>query len=222
MAGAVADLGQHGTRDVEHGQQLVVPLPGVNVVQQGAGRVGCVGRMHAAFGQAPQQEAVDGAEGEVASLGPPADAGNVVQYPANLGGREVRIEPQAGAGGDHVTVSRCFQGLTSGGGPAVLPDYCIADGATRGPVPDDGGFALVGDADAGDVRRVQPGTGQRLPRGFDRRGPNYLRIVLDPAGLRKKLFELPPGGCHDLERGAEHHGPRGRRSLVDDKHMSLQ
>ena len=50
-------------------EQLVVPVLAVDVEEQGARGVGRVGRVHRAAGQAPEQEAVDRAEGELAALG---------------------------------------------------------------------------------------------------------------------------------------------------------
>ena len=45
----------------------------------------------------------------------------------------------------------CFELLAESGGAAILPDDGVVDGLAGGAVPDDGGFALVGDADGGDV-----------------------------------------------------------------------
>ena len=43
--------------------------------------------------------------------------------------------------------------VAEAGGAAVLPDDGVADRLAGLAVPDDGGFALVGDADGGDVLR---------------------------------------------------------------------
>jgi hypothetical protein len=63
-------------------------------------------------------------------------------------------------------------------------------GLPRGAVPDDRGLALVGDADRGDVFRLQPGLFQRLAANRDRRGPDVLGLVLDPARGREMLREF--------------------------------
>ena len=66
--------------------------PRRDVEQQRARGVGGVGRVRAA-GQPPEQEAVDGAEGELAPLRAAARAPvDVVEEPGDLGGREIGIE----------------------------------------------------------------------------------------------------------------------------------
>ena len=65
--------------------------------QQRARGVGGVGDVHAAAGQPPDQQAVDGAEGELAALGASRAPGDVVEQPGDLGGGEIGIEQQPGA-----------------------------------------------------------------------------------------------------------------------------
>src|SRR3546814_2669028 len=62
--------------------------------------------MHPAAGQPPQQEAVDGAEGELATLGALPCARHVVEQPGDLGAGEVGVEQQAGALAHHVFCAR--------------------------------------------------------------------------------------------------------------------
>ena len=68
---AVAHLRQDRARHIEQPQQVVVPGALGDVVEQRARGVGGVGGVHAAARQPPQQEGVDGAEGEMAGLGQP-------------------------------------------------------------------------------------------------------------------------------------------------------
>jgi hypothetical protein len=70
-------------------------LAGVDVVEQRARGVGGVGGMHLAAGQPPEQEAVDGAEGEFAPFGAGAGALHLVEQPGDLGAGEIGIEQQA-------------------------------------------------------------------------------------------------------------------------------
>jgi hypothetical protein len=58
------------------------------------------------------------------------------------------------------------------------------------PVPDDGRFALVRDADAGDVTRGDPGLAQRRLGAAKLCRPDLAGIVLDPTRLRIDLAEL--------------------------------
>ena len=136
--------------------------PLCDVVEQGARGVGGVGGVHPAAGEAPEQEGVDGAEGELAGLGQRARALDVVEQPGDLGGREIGIEQQPGLGRDHRLVARLLQRAADVGRAPVLPDDGAVDGLARAPVPDEAGLALVGDADGGDVAR---------PRARRRRAP---------------------------------------------------
>ena len=57
-------------------------------------------------------------------------------------------------------------------------------------IPQQGGLALVGDADRRNVRRFQSGPGERAPRDAELRAPDVLRVVLHPARLGKNLTEF--------------------------------
>ena len=59
---AVAHLRQHTARNIQHLQQLFIPVEGVDVVQHGAGSIGVVGHMDLAAGQFPNQPAVHRSE----------------------------------------------------------------------------------------------------------------------------------------------------------------
>ena len=66
-------------------------------------------------------------------------------------------------------------------------------------VPHHRGLALVGDADAGQRRGLELGLGERTAADLDRRPPDLLGVVLDPAGLGEDLRQLllratPPAG----------------------------
>ncbi len=52
--------------------------------------------MDAPAGQPPQEEAVDGADGQLARRGAFAGLGDVLQQPGDLGGGEIGIEEEAG------------------------------------------------------------------------------------------------------------------------------
>ena len=91
---------QQRMRHAEQRAQVVVPFALADVEQQRARGIGGVGGVHLAAGQPPQQETVDGAEGELAGLRRRARAGDVVEQPGDLAGGEIGIEQQPGLGGD--------------------------------------------------------------------------------------------------------------------------
>ena len=96
IVGAVLHLGQQRGGDIEDLEQLVVPGIVADVVQQGARGIAGIGDMHLAAGEPPEQETVDGAEGQLTCLGAGAGARHIVQQPGDLGAREIGIEQQAG------------------------------------------------------------------------------------------------------------------------------
>ena len=145
--------------------------------------------MHLAACELPDQPGVDGAEEKLALLRPFADAGNVFEYPAELGAGEVSIYKKAGLFLDHVGVSGCHEGIAVFGGASALPDYGVVYGDACGLVPHDGGLALVGDAYAGDFLSL----GAYLFNGFygdaHLARPDLHGIVLYPAWFGVYLLE---------------------------------
>ncbi len=91
-------------------------------------------------------------------------------------------------------------------------------GLAGGAVPHHGGLALVGDADRGDVLCGEVRLLQRLAAGGDRRSPDVLRLVLDPARRWKMLRELGLRYACDRDVGPKHNGARGRGALIDGQH----
>ena len=171
--------------------------------------------MHLAAGEAPQQEGVDGAEGEMAGLGERARALHVVEQPGDLGGREIGIEQQPGLGRDRRLVPRPLQRPAHVGRAPVLPDDGAVDRLAAAPVPDDAGLALVGDADGGNVAGRELGGGERLPRRLHRRAPDVLRVVLDPARGRVVLGELALPRPERAQVRSEYDGAARRGALID-------
>src|SRR5690606_17347665 len=107
------------------------------------------------------------------------------------------------------------------GGAAVLPDDGAMDRAAGLAVPDDGGFALVGDADAREPARIDAGGEQRMLDGGDGRAPEILGLVLDPARIREVLVELLLADPHRPEATVEDDRPGTGRALVDRENEIL-
>ena len=183
-------VGQHRARDAEDAQQLVVPVEGLQVHQHGAAGVGDVGGVDAAVGAAgevPQHPGVGVAEEGVARFGGLADAVDVLQDPLDLAAGEVGGRRQARLAADGLAVAVAFEGGGDGVGAGVLPDDGVVVRAAVARVPDDGGLALVGDADRGQVggRRARRCAGRsgspswcapRSPPGRARPSPRAGRI----------------------------------------------
>ena len=222
IAGAIVDRRQHRCRHTEQRAQLRVPAPVADVEQQRPRCIGRIGGVTLAAGQAPQQEAVDRAERQLALDGRRARAVDVIEQPGDFGGGEIRIEQQPGARGYQRLVALLSQGGAGVGGAPVLPDDGIVDRPAGCAIPHHGGFALVGDADRGDVARFRirlrhGGTDRR-----DRRGPDFFRIVLDLSRTRIDLAEFLLRGRDRLERGVEHDRARRGRALIDCEEIVRQ
>ena len=104
------------------------------------------------------------------------------------------------------------------GGAAVLPDDGVMDGRAGFAIPDDGRFALVGDADGGDI-----GDGRAVEGAaddFQRRLPDFFGVVFDPAVLRIELLVFGLRGFQRRAVGIEENGSARRRSLIDRKNFA--
>src|SRR6185437_5956404 len=77
-----------------------------------------------------------------------------------------------------------FRGL-----PGTLPYDRIVEWRTVAPVPDNGGLALVGEADGEGLPPPFPQLLQDLAAGRKSGGPEDLGVVLHPPGSRVDLLE---------------------------------
>ena len=211
---AVHDLGQHLRGNVHDLQQLFIPALFIDVVQHGAGRVGSVGDVHVPGGQVPCKEAVDGAEAQLAVGGALAGAGNGIQHPLQLGAGEVSVGHQTGLVAQQVSQTVVLQALDQRRGAAALPDDGVAQWPARGALPQQRGFALVGDADGGDVGDVDVGLFHGQLQRVDLAVQNVLRAMLDPAGLGVDLRELDAMGSDEIGVLIEHDGAGAGGTLI--------
>ena len=218
--GGGPDLRQYGGGDLQRRDDLVVPLHRVEVHQEGARGVGDVGDVHAAVrasGQIPDDPGVHRPEEDVAPLGALAQPLDVVEQPAHLRAGEVRRERQARLAAEAVLADVAAELLAERVGAGVLPDEGVVDGLTGVLVPEQGGLALVGDADRLDVG----GGDTRLD---DRPGddlldvlPDLIRVVFDPARLGEDLLVLLLVDGDDPAVLVEDDAAAGRGALVDGR-----
>ena len=200
----IADApGQHAHGDAQHAAQLRVPTELVDIEQHGAAGVGIVGDVGA--GQLPDKPRLHRAEQQLALLRLLPCAGNVVQYPTDLGGGEIGVDQKAGGGLDAFAETTALQLLAQLRRAAALPHDGVVDRHAGIFVPDDGGLPLVGDADTGN------GPGGQARDGVCRRlrlcVPDLHGVVLHPARLRVMLGEGILAPAHDLALPVKHDGP---------------
>jgi hypothetical protein len=84
-----------------------------------------------------------------------------------------------------------------------------------GALPDQSGFALIGDADTGDIARGHARLRHDVAHGADDRVPNFLGVVFDFAGRRIDLAQLALTRGERDQRLVEQDRPSGGRALVD-------
>ena len=204
LAGAL-HLWQHGARHAEELQKFVIPVQRVDVVEHRAAGVAGVGDVHLAAREVPDEPGVHRTEAQLAALGACPGTFHVVQDPLRLGGREVGIQHQAGLVLD-LRLPFVADLVAVPGGAPVLPDDGVVQRLAGGAVPHQGCLALVGHADGLDVGRIQPRLGQRLRQHRHLRGPDFLAVVLHPAGLGKVLVERALGHRHHLASLVEDDG----------------
>ncbi len=137
----------------------------------------------------PHEEAVDGAEAELAALGARARAGHVVQEPRELRAAEVRIEHEAGGSSTACswpsagaaqrapvrrschTIARWIGRLVARSQTSVVSPWFV--------------MPMAPDRAAGHARRPE-----RLAHGILNALPDLLRVVLDETRLREVLAKF--------------------------------
>jgi hypothetical protein len=100
-------------------------------------------------------------------------------------------------------------------GAAVLPDNGIVNRLAGGAVPDDGGFALIGDADAGDILCREAGLRRDRAHRGDHGLPYLLRVMLDPTRRGEYLAQFLLRGGQRIEGCIERDRACRRRALVN-------
>ncbi len=184
------DARQHFAGNAEQRQQFRVPIAAMDVEEQGARSVGDVGDVQLPARKVPHQPAVHRAEGEFAALCPFARTRNLIEQPGQLGRRKIRVDHQAGFFPHKRFGAVGLQFCAGVRRAPVLPDDGRVHGLPRSAFPQQGRLALVGDAEGGDVVRLQAGPGEGFPRHGQLVAPDVQGVMLDPAGLGIVLAQL--------------------------------
>ncbi|KAH6609764.1 hypothetical protein Trco_003110 [Trichoderma cornu-damae] len=185
------DPGQRdlGAVDAEPVNELRVVVERLEVHEHGPRGVGGIRHVDVAGGAAVElvgQPRVDGAEGEGAALVRLLDLVHVLEEPQQLADGRVRGEGEAAPAGQLAGPDAVLELADQLLGAGVGPDDGPVQGLAGGLVPNDGGLALVGDADGDDLlARVAllleflDGAVHASLYG----GDELLGVVLMPAGL---------------------------------------
>src|SRR5690625_4213352 len=97
----------------------------------------------------PDQKGIDRAEQQFAVVRAFAHTVDVVEYPFDLRGGKISVDQQAGLFTHELLMPGLTQFVAYGCRMAGLPDDGVVYRFAGVLVPDDGGFTLVRDADAG-------------------------------------------------------------------------
>ena len=215
QGGGRSHLRQHGHGHADDLAEPGVPASLGDVEEQRAAGVGDIREVRPTAREAPDEEAVHGAEAELAGLGARPQARLAIEDVGDLGAAEVGVQGKPRARPDAWLVPGLAQGGTALGGDAALPDDGRRHGAAGGALPDDGRLALVGDAQRGDAGDP-PG---HLVDGLAGHGqlalPDVLGVVGHVAGEGVALRVLLLGERHRTAVPVEDDRPGGGRALVE-------
>ena len=89
------------------------------------------------------------------------------------------------------------------------------------PLPHQGGFPLVGDADGGDFLSGNARLAHRGAQSLNLGGKNISGIMLHPAGLGIMLRKFPGRRGHHVALQRKHHGPGRGGSLIQGHQIPL-
>ena len=177
--------------------------------------------MYLAAGEVPNQPSVHGAEEQIALFGLRPRAGNVVQNPLDFGAGEVGINEQTGFIPDISGHAVCGQLITNGCGAAALPDNGVVNGLSGVLIPNNGGFPLVGDADAGNVCGRQTAFFVGLLQCVKLGVQNHHGVMLHPTGFRVNLGEGVLRQSDDIAVSVKNNGAGTGGSLVQCNQISV-
>ena len=212
----VDDLRQHRPGDVQGVEPLAVPLTGVDVVAPGHDRVRGADDVRGSPAELVHEPRVDGAERQLAGLGPAAQVGVVLEQPVQ---RHAGVDRRQRPAGALPHLRTPFRGQRRGDRrrPQVLPDDRPGHRLARRPVPQQAGAALVGDPDRDEIGGRDVGRLQSVVDPVQGEPPDLLGVVLDTVGSGMVLGELAVGGAESGAVAVEDQGPGARGALVDDE-----
>ena len=170
--------------------------------------------MRALIGQVVYEETVHRARTQLAAFRSLPRARDLLQNPLHLCAGKIRVRHQARALTNGRFHPLAQKPLHQRRGAATLPNDRSAYGLARLPIPHERGFALIGDADGGDIPHVHPGSFHRRAQRLDLRMQNVHGIVLHPARARINLPEFTPLRRHDVPCFIKDNCAGTRRPLI--------
>ena len=163
----------------------------------------------------PGKKGIDVAEEKVAGLGLFARFGDVIEQPADFEGAEIGGERESGLRAEAVGSPVAGEFGDRFGDPHILPDESVGHGFAGVAIPQDGGFALVGDSDGGQAGGLEAALRHGFRDDCARAEPDLVRVVLHPSGLRIDLLVLFLGAGDDASATVENQKTCAGGALID-------
>ena len=214
--------GEQGSGNTKCFEKIVAPRQSLEVHELRSAGVGDIGNMNAAVyatGELPDEVAVDVAEGKFAGFGEFTGAVNVVEYPTDFEATEIGGEGKTSLVAEAVLTSLCSEICDVRFNACVLPHNGVINCMASLAIPDNGGFALIGDADRSKVFRLQSFLLHGFFDDFRCSPPDFVRVVLNPPRLRKNLFVLFLRNSRDAARAIEDNEASAGRALIDSANI---
>src|SRR4030095_5303466 len=130
----------------------------------------------------PHEPGIDRAESKLAALGTRTRVRHMIQEPGDLGTAEVRIDDETRLLAHQVFGTSLPQFIAQRCRAAVLPDDRIVQRQTALPVPQNGGFALIGDTHCHEVLERDARTRYCLACDVALSREDFFRVMLDTSG----------------------------------------
>ena len=212
----IGHLRQAGSVDAKGLAHRLAPAATAQVEQLRAAGVGPVATKLGAARERPDHPGVNRAQAQLARRSSLGCRRHVCENPGHLARRIVGREHQARRVAHqlgHAFARGQFVAQLAGTG--ALPHHGVAQRLARRAVPGNGGLALVGNADAGDVGRVDPGLLHHGTRHGQHVGRNLGRIMAHPAGLVDDLAMRAVGTMNQMAALVHQQRLGALRGLID-------
>ena len=183
---------KHAHRNFELLAELLIPVACIDVEHECSGSVGVICCEYASLCQLVDKPGVNCTEAKLACLRSFTNALYVVEDPAKLRAGEIRVENKTcfvicGVCDIRILSDKLFLHIS---GSAALPYDCVIYRLSCLSVPYDCCLALVRDADRCNVFRLCIDFLHCLTGYGELSLPDFVCIMLYPAGLREELCEL--------------------------------
>ncbi len=139
-------------------------------------------------GEIPDQPGVDRAEERITLLGIRSKSRSIIKKPAQFRAGEIGCQREPGYRAKPIYAITFGQLVANLFRARVLPDDRVGVWFAGMAIPNQRGFALIGDSDGADV--TWRDTVADLPDHLLRAHPDFARIVFNPAGLGENLLML--------------------------------